>query len=82
MVPSLPLENQSRRGTLEGISLQTPLGNDAFVITGFQYSQTLGQLFEILLELQSKSSSLHASSRYFSAIMGTFRLLARATVAM
>ena len=82
MTPSGSASSQSRRSTLEGISLQTPLGNDAFVITGFQYSQTLGQLFEILLELQSKSSSLHASSRYFNAIMGTFRLLARATVAM
>ena len=82
MTPSGSASSQSRRSTIQGISLQTPLGNDAFVITGFQYSQTLGQLFEILLELQSKSSSLHASSRYFNAIMGTFRLLARATVAM
>ena len=82
MTPSGSASSQSRRSTIHGISLQTPLGNDAFVVTGFQYSQTLGQLFEILLELQSKSSSLHASSRYFNAIMGTFRLLARATVAM
>ena len=82
MTPSGSASSQSRRVTIQGISLQTPLGNDAFVVTGFQYSQTLGQLFEILLELQSKSSSLHASSRYFNAIMGTFRLLARATVAM
>ena len=82
MTPSGSASNHSHRGTIQGISLQTPLGNDAFVVTGFQYSQTLGQLFEILLELQSKSSSLHASSRYFNAIMGTFRLLARATVAM
>jgi hypothetical protein len=82
MTPSGSASSHSHRVTIHGISLQTPLGDDAFVVTGFQYSQTLGQLFEILLELQSKSSSLHASSRYFNAIMGTFRLLARATVAM
>ena len=82
MTPSGSASNHSHRSTIQGISVQTPLGNDAFVVTGFQYSQTLGQLFEILLELQSKSSSLHASSRYFNAIMGTFRLLAKATVAM
>ena len=62
MVPSLPFANQSRRSTLEGISVQTPLGDDAFVVTGFQYSETLGQPFEMLLELQSKSFSIDASS--------------------
>ena len=62
MVPSLPFANQSRRSTLEGISVQTPLGDDAFVVTGFQYAETLGQPFEILLELQSKGSAIDASS--------------------
>ena len=50
--------SESRRGTLQGISVQTPLGNDAFVVTSFEYSEELGQLFELVVELESSTADI------------------------
>jgi uncharacterized protein involved in type VI secretion and phage assembly len=50
--------SESRRGTLQGISVQTPLGKDAFVVTSFEYSEELGQLFELVVELESSTADI------------------------
>ncbi len=50
--------SESRRGTLQGISVQTQLGKDAFVVTSFEYSEELGQLFELVVELESSNADI------------------------
>ena len=58
MTPSGSTSSQSRRSTLEGISVQTPLGENAFVVRSFEYAEELGEPFQMVLELESEKTSI------------------------
>ena len=58
MVSSFVSGGESRRGTLQGISVQTSLGNDAFVVARFEYTEELGEPFELVVELESDKTSI------------------------
>ena len=59
MASSFASGSTPRRGTLQGISLQTPLGNDAFVVRRFEYTEELGEPFELVLDLESDQQSIN-----------------------
>ncbi len=44
---------QMQGGLLQGVSVQTPLGGDAFAVSRFEYVEELGEPFQITLELES-----------------------------
>ena len=58
MTPSGAAKTQFRRGTIQGISVQTPLGGDAFVVRSFEYTEELGEPFQLVLELESENTSI------------------------
>ena len=58
MTPSGAANSQSRRGTIQGISVQTPLGDNAFVVRSFEYTEELGEPFQMVLELESENTSI------------------------
>jgi type VI secretion system secreted protein VgrG len=61
MTPSGAAKTQSRRGTIQGISVQTPLGDKAFVVRRFEYTEELGEPFQLVLELESENTSIAGS---------------------
>ena len=61
MTPPVTANSQFRRESLQGISVQTPLGEKAFVVRRFEYTEELGELFQIVLELESDNTSIAGS---------------------
>jgi uncharacterized protein involved in type VI secretion and phage assembly len=51
----------SRRGVLQGISVQTPLGEKVFDVRRFEYTEKLGEPFRLVLELESDRPSIAGS---------------------
>ena len=45
----------NRELSTESVTLQTPLGSDAFSLQGFSYREELGRPFEMVLELESST---------------------------
>jgi uncharacterized protein involved in type VI secretion and phage assembly len=61
MTPSGAASSQSHRGTIQGISVQTPLGEKAFVVRRFEYTEELGEPFQLVLEMESEKTSIAGS---------------------
>jgi len=59
-MPQASTDRRSRGGLLQGISVQTPLGDDAFIVTRFEYVEELGEPFQVTLELESGTTEIAA----------------------
>jgi len=45
---------------LQGVSVQTPLGSDTFIVRRFEYVEELGEPFQLTLELESAETEIAA----------------------
>ena len=57
----------NRELSTESVTLQTPLGSDAFSLQGFYYLEELGRPFEMVLELESSTLDIDFHSTILAA---------------
>ena len=59
-MPLAPTDSASRGGLIQGVSVDTPLGGQAFVLTRLEFVEELGEPFQLTLELESRATDIKA----------------------
>ena len=59
-MPLASTDGASRGGLVQGISVDTPLGDQAFALTRLEFLEELGEPFQLTLELESRATDIKA----------------------